>query len=188
MRQGGHVAAEHLGGDRHSGRLPADDRVVRVIESVLDEAPAAHGRASLDPAVAFLQAQRFGHMKLSGRGLLQDDPNAVECLDHCTGRTVQPGHLGRIDPDLAVVDLQAGQRGQHVFDHLDMHAPLLKVRAARHFNAMVHVGGNAGMGTQIAANENDSRVDLRRSELDANLFSAPVAESGHRDGIGDCSL
>ncbi len=94
----------------------------------------------------------------------------------------QPGISGLIDPDLAVVDVHAGQGRHDVLDHLDRRPAAAKHRPPRHLDAIGHRGRNAGAARQIGPHEHDPLPGLGRTELDADIASAPVADPFDRRG------
>ena len=86
-------------------------------------------------------------------------------------RTIEARHLSGVDPDFAIVDVQAGQGREHVLNHFDA-GPLSTQRcAARNFHAIRHRGRNAACRAQIAADEDHARARGCRSKLDLHVLA-----------------
>ncbi len=115
-------------------------------------------------------------------------PGRAQRLDERQAGAVAAGHLRLIDPQLAVVDLQAGQRGHEVLDHLHAGLAAAERGAPRHFDAVVDGGGDSRAALQVGADEDDARVGRRGPELDAHVAPAPVAHPFDRGGGGYRSL
>ena len=88
-------------------------------------------------------------------------PAARKRLDERQAGAVAAGHLRLIDPHLAVVDLQAGQRGHDVLDHLHAGLAAAERGSPRHFDAVVDRGGDPRAAFQVGADEDDARIGRR---------------------------
>ena len=121
-------------------------------------------------------------------GVLLDDARRAQRLDERQAGAVAAGHLRLIDPHFAVVDLQAGQRGHDVLDHLDAGLAAAKRGSPRHFDAVLDRGRDPRTARQIGADEDDARVGRRGAKLDAHVSPAPVAHALNRGGGGYRSL
>ena len=121
-------------------------------------------------------------------GRLLDDARRPQHLDKRQAGAVAAGHLRLIDPQFAVVDLQAGQSGHDMLDHLDAGPVAAEDGPARRFDAMFYRGGNPRASRQVRADEDDARVGRRGPKLDADVAAAPVSHPLHRRGGGYRSL
>ena len=88
-------------------------------------------RLGFDPTIFVADAHRLADHDLPHRAALFDSAGRIDRFDECFRRPVATGHFGRVDPHLAVIDPHAGQRGQHVLDHLDANPVELERRPSR---------------------------------------------------------
>jgi len=59
---------------------------------------------------------------LSHGTALLNDAGRIDCFNECLRRPVATWHLSRVNPNFAVVDAHAGQRGEYVLHHFDADA------------------------------------------------------------------
>ncbi len=115
-------------------------------------------------------------------------PAAVKTSNEREARAVAAGHFRLIDPEFAVVDLQAGKGRHDVLDHLDGGLAAAKRRSPRRFKTVLDGGGNSRTSLQVGPHENDARLRRRGAKLDADIASAPVSHSLDRRRGGYRSL
>ena len=174
---------ENRAGKRHFQRLPADRVAAAVIEIVVNYRLAAGSGSGFNPTILIAQPQDFADREHFSLRVLLDNASFLDRLDKGLGRSVAAGHFGPIDPDLAVIDLHAGQGGHDVLDHFDRRVAGAKHGPTRHLDPVSHVGRDSGTARKVAAHEDDPLIGFGRAELDANIASAPVAEAfDHRGG------
>ena len=166
---------EIAGRKRHFQRLPANGVAAAVVQFIVNDGLVANRGAGLDPALLVAQPHDLPHHEKLARGVLLDDARLLDCRDKGPGRTVTAWHFGLIDPDLAVIDVHAGQGRHDVLDHLDRCPTGAKHSPPRHLDAVAYRRGNSRTSGQIGPHENDPLPGLGRAELDPDIASAPVA-------------
>ena len=166
---------EVAGRKRHFQRLPADGVAAAVVQFVVDDGLAAARRPGLDPAIFIAQTQGLPHHEKPTRSVLLDNARLLDGRDEGLRRTVATGHFGLIDPDLAIVDVHAGQGGHDVLDHLDRCLVAAEHGPPRHIDAIGDCGRNPRPSRQIGPYEDDPLPRFGRAELDADIAPAPVA-------------
>ena len=116
------------------------------------------------------------------------DSGGGQTLNDRRAGTIHAGQFRLVDPDFAVVDLQTGQSGQNMLDHLNLLTTTDKRRATRRFHSVPDRGVDARCPGHISAEKDDSRVDASRSKLDRHVQTGPVPESDDSGGSGDRTL
>ena len=150
--------------------------------------PERQGRASIQLSWLPRRIASANRRAGGGRRLCSDDAGRAQRLDERQARAVAAGHLRPIDPHLAIVDLQARQRGHDVLDHLHAGLAAAERGSPRHFHAVLDRGGDPRAAVQVGADEDDARVGRRGAKLHAHVLPAPVAHPFNRGGGGDRSL
>jgi hypothetical protein len=112
----------------------------------------------------------------------------IQRFDEWQAGPVATRHFRLVDPHFAVIDLQSGQGGHHVFHHFNAGHARTERGAAGCFNAIGDNGFDAGSRRQIAPHEYDSRIGLGRAKLNLHVASAPKAKSIYRDRAADRAL
>jgi hypothetical protein len=184
----GQFAAKRIRRHVERKELPADGRVLAVIQFERHREPGAPRRLGLDPGIVAAHAYRAPHHDLPHGAALFDNTRGIDRLDECSRRPVATRHLGRIDPNLAVIDTHPGQRGQYVFDHLDANAVQFKRRPPRLFNPQRGAGRNAGGPADVMPNERDAGMLRCGPEFNANIATAEVTKAGYRNWSGERAL
>ena len=185
---GGQLVAKCLGRDRQVKGLPADRVAQPVIEPVAQGQFGSGGRAGLDPALVVADARDLADDELAAQRVLLDDPRSIETFDERLAGAVAAGEFRLIDPNLAIVDLQAEQRGQHVLGHFDRGPQGLERRAARRLESIADQGRNRHPPRRIGSHEHDPRVLGGRAKFQADIASAPIAEPCQGDRFANRAL
>ena len=168
-------------------RLPSDGVSAAVIEFVAEDHFVGAAGAGLDPTFFVAEVDDAADGLAAAKGRLFDDAGRSQDLDERQAGAVAAGHLGLIDPQFAIVNLQAGQGGHDMFDHLDGRVAAAKDGAAGGFDAIVDRSGDAG-SLQVGADENNAGVGRGGPELDANVATGSVSHPLHCRGGGYRSL
>ena len=140
--------------------------------------------AGFDPTVVVADAGDFGNDQPFARSVLRHDAGCIDGFDNRQAGTIAAGHFGLIDPDFAVINLQAVERGENVFDHLDLGVARGERGPPRRFEAIKRAGIDAHVRREIAADEEQAGIDGRGSELDPDIFAAPISEAGKDGHLG----
>jgi hypothetical protein len=185
---GGQIEVEVSRRKGNFQRLPSDGVSAAVIQFVAEDHFVRAAGAGLDPTFLVTQVDDAADDLTAAKGRLLDDAGRPQDLDERQAGAVAAGHLGLIDPQFAIIDLQAGQGGHDMLDHIDGGLIAAKDGPPRGFDAMFHRGGDAGASLQVGADENNARVGRGGPELDANVASGPVSHPLHRGGGGYRSL
>ena len=153
---GGKLGPEILGADLDEpalaadGRLPAVVEVIRQHQAIGGTWVRSEGRVPL--------AHRDGPVDDVGwPGLaLIGDARVIQGLDEGLARPVAAGGLGPIDLDDAIVDLEPGERGHDVLDHLDDGRAILDGRAPLSGDDLGDVGADGRRSRQVGSDEDDA--------------------------------
>ncbi len=180
----GQVGTKRLRRDDCLATLRSNGRVRAVIEMILDHQATTDGRPDFDPTPLVANVNQPINDPQGAIGALSNPSRFRQNANEVRARAVASGHLGFVGPDLAIIDLEPRQSGHHVFDHVDPRLAALQRCTAGHFYAMGYVGGNSRTTVQVAADENDSRVNRRRPKFEPDIPTTPIAETFDHGGFG----
>ena len=186
---GGQLAAEGFRGEADAVALGADRCLAAVIEMIGEHQAAGRGgRVDREDGVALSDADRILHDEGLAHPVLLEDPGAVEGLDERLARAVATGTLARVDLDDRIVDLEAGQRGHDVLDHLDARAVAADRRATLRRRDRIDPRGDRRPTRQVGATEDDPGVGHGRVEANRDVGAMEEADSAHLRRAGDRTL
>ena len=188
---GGQLEVEEPRREQDFQRLPADGAAGAVVQLVLQgHAALPDGRAG--PRSSFARrpgGSRGGSRRIAARRILRDDAGRLQGRDEGQAGAVAAGHFRGVDPDFAVVDLQAGQGRHDVLDHV--HAGRARVAAPCAAGVSMRWATVAGIRGQPGKSPRTKTIPVsaaRRAELDADVAPAPVADAFDRGRGGYRSL
>ena len=159
-----------------------------VVEVVSERQSPGTIRVNRENRVSFLDAERTIDDQGLARAVLLDRPGTVQSLDEETARTIAPGALARIDLHQAVVDLQTGQGGHHVLDHLDGRGASSDRGAALGGNDVRDPRRHSRPIRQIAAFEDDPGIGLGRVESERYIRAVEEPNPAHFRDTGQRTL
>jgi hypothetical protein len=95
--------------------------------------------------------------------------------------TVEAGRFGRVDQNVAVVDSGASERGENVFDHIDLRVADDEARLARFADSVGDEGRNRRGVREVDAEKADAGVVVGGKEGKDDVATRPKAETGDVD-------
>ncbi len=111
--------------------------------------------------IAVGDLHRAQHLDRTARGALLDQAGALHQLDEGRGAAIHRRHLGTVDLDQHVVELEPGEGREQMLDGGDRHAIAGNERRAERRRRDV---APVGADDLVAAAEADAGIDLRRVE------------------------
>jgi len=138
----------------HPRLLSIDRRLRTVIEDVRDlECVAVRIRVQRQRGAALPNRYRALHFPDRSMKRLHVDTGLDERRHKTTCRTIQPRRFECIQFDVAVIDAQAGQRGQDVFDKANLHRQMTERRPPPCVGHPIDPGRNVRPGIEIGPHE-----------------------------------
>jgi hypothetical protein len=185
---GRQFVAEGLRSQPDTTALRWDNRGAAVVEVVRKRQSTGSIWVNRKDCVSFLDAEGTINDQGPAQAILIDRSGTVQRLDENTAGTIAPGALARIDLHQAVVDLQAGQGGHHMLDHLHGRGASSDRSTALGGNDISDPRRHSGSLRQIAALEDDPGVGLCRAELQGYIRPMEKPNSAHFRDTGQRTL
>ena len=108
------------------------------------------------------------------RNSLIDDIDVEQFGHQFLARTVESWHLGSIDPDLAVVDLEPAKSRHDMLNHLDRSGSILDTGSPWDIDIVPWNDIDFGLACKITSNKTDPGIGRRGFDFDRCLETAPV--------------
>ena len=163
-------------------------RLLAVVEQIADAQVGLVARMQRDGRI--LGGERHGPIDGPDRPAfrLHHRASSTDRLDERLRGAIKARRFGCVKLDEAIVDAQAAQRGEDVFDETDVDRRLPKRRASRGAGDVFHAGWNARLRAEIAAHENHPRRRGSWPEAHANMPAGHIARAVNLDDGADSLL
>ena len=171
-----------------SGSGPGSSESAAVIEVIRERQTSRHAGVGRQDRVPFDDADRAFEHECLAHPALFDDSGSIEHLDEGLAGTVASRAFACIDMNDAIIDLQSGQGGHHMLDHLDGRRTLSDRGAALGWDDVVDPRGHRRPIGQVGSHEDHARAGVGRAESERDVGSVEKTEPTHFRRAGECAL
>jgi len=119
---------------------------------------------------------------------LHDDAGVFQGVDECRRRAVEAGRLGCVQFDKAVVDVQAVERREHVFDQPDAEGRQADRCPSVGAGDLLDCGGNTRLRPHVGAYEHDPGRRRSRAKAQADVLAGEVTDAVDLGRLSDGPL
>ncbi len=176
----GDLVAERIARQADAVALRADRRVRSVVEVIREGQPAGgSGRVDGQDGIPLADAHRLLDHKGPAHPVLLDEPRVVEGLDERAAGAVAAGALAGVDLDHGVVNLEAGQGGHDMLDHLDGGVTAADRGPPLRGHDRIEPGRDPRPAGEVGPLEDDPLVRLGRMEADHDVRAVEEADPVH---------